>query len=124
MVAKQTEFLPGLPLCYKWYGTTKMFELLGVRSLNGFAALFLTGEIPHETIEKILYAGMLSAAPDLKLEDAPEKLNEYCELGHGYMDVLGLLMEALYDAGILERPNTKPNAPEGESDKGESVSSV
>ena len=124
MVAKQTEFLPGLPLCYKWYGTSKMFELLGVRSLNGFAAIFSTGELIQEHIEKILYAGMLSAAPDLKLEDVPGKLNEYCELGHGYMDIITLLMEALYDAGILERPNTKPNAPEGESDKGESVSSV
>ena len=124
MAAKQTEFLPGLPLSFKWYGTSKMFELLGVRSLNGFAKIFSTGELTQEHIEKILYSGMLSASPDLKLEDVSSKLDEYCELGNGYLDVIALLMEALYDAGILERPNTEPKSPAGESDKGESENSV
>lgn len=121
MVAKQTEFLPGLPIVFKWYGTSKMFELLGVKSLNGFGKIFASGEVTQEHIEKILYAGMLSSLPDLKLEDVGSKLDEYCELGHGYLDILDLMMRALADSGILEQPGTKQ---EGESDKGESMSSV
>lgn len=119
MVSRQTEFLPGLPLVFKWYGTSKMFELLGVKSLSGFGKIFASGEINQDHIEKILYAGMLSSAPDLKLEDVGSKLDEYCELGHGYLDIIELMMQALSDSGILEKP--KENE---ESDKGESTSSV
>lgn len=123
MVAKQTEFLPGLPLIFKWYGTSKMFELLGVKSLSGFGRVFASGEVTQENMEKILYAGMLSAAPDLKLEEVVSKLDEYCDLGHGYLDILDLMMRALADSGILEQPKKEEIKTE-EPDKGESNNSV
>ncbi len=69
MVDGPVDFVGEYALNFAWKGRKKMFDLLGVRSHLKFMELITSKDgTSNDMYEKIVYAGLLTKHPELKLE--------------------------------------------------------
>jgi hypothetical protein len=101
MAKQETEFIPGFPLRYNWKSTKLFFDLIGVKTIDGFGRFLSNEGFSNETIENIIFAGLKKENPNMTKEEAIEKIEQYSE-GKGYLEVINLAIQCLIDAGILD----------------------
>jgi hypothetical protein len=110
-VKKTTPFVSGHALWYPYAAVKIMYDQLGVKSQTGFGKYFGKPDgLLNEDIEKILFAGLYYDPTanglkemGVKLEDITEKIiPAFYDLGNGYEDLIGVMMQALGDAKIAD----------------------
>lgn len=110
-VKKTTSFISGHDLWYPYAAVKIMYDQLGVKSQTGFGKYFGKPEgLLNEDLEKILFAGLYYdpnanglKETGVKLEDIKEKIiPAFYDLGNGYEDLIGVMMQALGDAKIAD----------------------
>lgn len=102
MAVNETEFLPGYPLRFSWSSSKYFFNSIGVKSLDQFGRFLQTEGFSNDLIEKIIIAGLRGKNSSMTVETAIELLDQY-SAEKGYLEILNLALQALTDAGILDK---------------------
>lgn len=94
------------------YGSRVIRTIIEPRAGKDIYTLFEQEPHSHRAIALLLWAGLITEDPQLKLEDMDDLIDDFCQRGNHLLDLRKPIAEALLEAGVY-RPAKRANGAAG-----------